>query len=477
MSLKSKRRNIRLIARSVDLAAIVACFAAAGAIATFMQQRGLFIWPRPQPNDIAGWPAHYAILLIASLSLWASVSGHLRLYDSNQEALAAPSFRQLIRAIVLWLGIIISSIFLLKLRGLSRQFTVTFFTFASFSILFRNLFQSRILRRAGGRTHQRNAIVVGDASSALGLTQLLDSVRAYDSVALAEESADSLMAAPTAANSTRSASLTINRSPDIFLLSGSGTSISHDTILKLLKEQRVVHIVPALIDAALFRLSISEIGGVPVVTLSAGQLSRWQTASKRLLDLVVTAAALMMFAPLMALIAIAIRLTSFGPIFFRQERLGQSGRRFRIFKFRTMRQDAEAILKANPELYIKYRNSNFKLSKDEDFRVTPLGRFLRASSLDELPQLLNVLIGDMSLVGPRPIVPDEIERYDDYAKLLLSVKPGITGYWQVNGRSLISDYAARVRLDMEYIRDQSLRADLQIMLKTVSAVTRIEGAH
>ena len=142
-----------------------------------------------------------------------------------------------------------------------------------------------------------------------------------------------------------------------------------------------------------------------------------------------------------------------------------------------MRADAETLLKSDPQLSKKYREGNFKLAANEDFRITPLGRFLRASSLDELPQLLNVLNGDMSLVGPRPIVPEEIERYDDYANLLLSVKPGMTGYWQVNGRSLISDYAARVRLDMEYIRDQSLRGDLQIMLKTVSAVTRMEGAH
>jgi lipopolysaccharide/colanic/teichoic acid biosynthesis glycosyltransferase len=142
-----------------------------------------------------------------------------------------------------------------------------------------------------------------------------------------------------------------------------------------------------------------------------------------------------------------------------------------------MRADAEAVLKSDPQLYNKYRDSNFKLAPEEDFRITRLGRFLRTFSFDELPQLFNVLLGEMSLVGPRPIVPDEIKQYDDYAKLLLSVKPGMTGYWQVNGRSLITDYAARVRLDMEYIRDQSLRGDLHIMLKTVSAVTRAEGAH
>jgi exopolysaccharide production protein ExoY len=185
----------------------------------------------------------------------------------------------------------------------------------------------------------------------------------------------------------------------------------------------------------------------------------------------------LVFAPLMGLIAIAVKLTSSGPVFFRQERLGKEGRYFRIFKFRTMRPDAEAVLKSDPQLYSRYRESNFKLAREDDFRITPIGRFLRTFSLDELPQLFNVLTGEMSLVGPRPIVPDEIKQYNDYAKLLLSVKPGMTGYWQVNGRSLITDYADRVKLDMEYIRDQSLRGDLQIMLKTVGAVTRTEGAH
>jgi len=258
---------------------------------------------------------------------------------------------------------------------------------------------------------------------------------------------------------------------------GDGTSVSDDAVLRLLKQCSVVHIVPAVLDTALFRYSIGEVGGIPVITLSAGRLAPWQAGLKRLVDLAFAVMALLIFAPLMGVIALAVKLTSAGPVFFRQERLGKDGRCFQIFKFRTMRADAEALLKADPQLYDRYRNSNFKLAKGEDFRVTPLGCFLRSSSLDELPQLFNVLTGDMSLVGPRPIVPDEIEQYDDYARLLLSVKPGMTGYWQINGRSLITDYAARVRLDMEYIRDQSLRGDLQIMLKTVSAVTRMEGAH
>ncbi|MGD0117820.1 MAG: sugar transferase, partial [Candidatus Binatus sp.] len=145
--------------------------------------------------------------------------------------------------------------------------------------------------------------------------------------------------------------------------------------------------------------------------------------------------------------------------------------------FRTMYQDADQILKSDAKLYKAYVENNYKLPKGQDPRVTFIGRILRELSLDELPQLINVIRGDMSLVGPRPVVPAEIEQYGDYAALLLSVQPGLTGQWQVSGRSDIADYARRVRLDMEYIRDQSMTKDLQILFRTVPVVLSREGAH
>jgi exopolysaccharide biosynthesis polyprenyl glycosylphosphotransferase len=302
------------------------------------------------------------------------------------------------------------------------------------------------------------------------MMNLLSRLRTYDSVALETD--------PQTATISLSSNSSQSSPTDVFVMPPGGkATVAGDTIMSLLKQCNAVHIVPALLDTALFRYSVSEVGGIPIITLSPGCLAPWQAALKRLVDLAFAIVALLVFAPLIGLIAIAVKLTSPGPVFFRQERLGKGGRYFRIFKFRPMRADAQAVLKSDPQLYNRYRESNFKLASGEDFRITPLGRFLRTLSLDELPQLFNVLAGEMSLVGPRPIVPDEIKQYTDYAKLLLSVKPGLTGYWQVNGRSLITDYADRVRLDMEYIRDQSLRGDLQIMLKTVSAVTRSEGAH
>jgi lipopolysaccharide/colanic/teichoic acid biosynthesis glycosyltransferase len=142
-----------------------------------------------------------------------------------------------------------------------------------------------------------------------------------------------------------------------------------------------------------------------------------------------------------------------------------------------MYQDAEKILGSDLAVYQKYVENNYKLPPGEDSRITPVGRFLRATSLDELPQLINVLRGDMSLVGPRPIVPPEIDKYGDYGVLFTSVKPGLTGNWQVSGRSEISDYSRRAALDIEYVRDQSLRTDIDILLKTIPAVLSRKGAH
>jgi lipopolysaccharide/colanic/teichoic acid biosynthesis glycosyltransferase len=163
-------------------------------------------------------------------------------------------------------------------------------------------------------------------------------------------------------------------------------------------------------------------------------------------------------------------------VLFKQVRLGKEGSPFTIFKFRTMRVDAETELESSTELYRRYLTNNFKLPKGEDPRLTAIGGFLRTISADELPQLLNVLRGDMSLVGPRPVVPAEIEKYGNFAPLFLSVKPGLTGHWQVSGRSAIEEYEKRVELDLEYVRDQSIRTDVEILLRTVPSVLARKGA-
>jgi exopolysaccharide biosynthesis polyprenyl glycosylphosphotransferase len=196
--------------------------------------------------------------------------------------------------------------------------------------------------------------------------------------------------------------------------------------------------------------------------------------SKRVLDIVLSAAALIAAAPLMALIALAIRLESKGPILFKQRRVGIGGRQFWMYKFRTMVDNAES-LKSRIQHRNQYNDKKFFKVK-EDPRVTPFGRFLRRTSLDEFPQFWNVLRGEMSLVGPRPPVPEEVAHYAEHHYRRLEVTPGISGLWQVSGRSSVMDFEEVVQLDCEYIATRSLSGDLVILAKTIPAILRRNGA-
>lgn len=200
-------------------------------------------------------------------------------------------------------------------------------------------------------------------------------------------------------------------------------------------------------------------------------------AGRRLRDLVLAATALILAAPLMAAIAALVRATSPGPILFRQTRLGQLERPFQMLKFRTMYADCDHAVHRE---YVTRMLSGedprqhgatalFKL--EHDARIIPIGRFLRRTSLDELPQLLNVLRGDMALVGPRPVLPWEVELYQPHHRERFQVKPGITGLWQVRGRSRLS-WSQALELDVEYVRRQSIALDLWILVMTLPAVLR-----
>jgi len=196
---------------------------------------------------------------------------------------------------------------------------------------------------------------------------------------------------------------------------------------------------------------------------------------KRLFDIIGSILALLAFSPLFILIGVLILITDGHPIFYRQNRIGQGGKIFRIIKFRSMYKDADKILKNNPDVYRKYLENDYKLPEGEDPRITKIGRFLRKTSLDELPQFLNVLIGDMSLVGPRPIVPEELREYGEKKSKFLMMKPGITGIWQVSGRSELK-YPERTEVELKYIQVQSFSFDLRVLFKTVNCVLKRQGA-
>jgi exopolysaccharide biosynthesis polyprenyl glycosylphosphotransferase len=197
-----------------------------------------------------------------------------------------------------------------------------------------------------------------------------------------------------------------------------------------------------------------------------------QRGLKRLLDIGVSFAALSMLSPLLLLVAVAVKLTSRGPVLFRQERVGLHGRTFPMLKFRSMVSNAEA-LKAKLALLNEQQGPVFKIMHDP--RVTAVGRFIRKHSIDELPQLVNVLRGDMSLVGPRPPLPSETARYETWQRRRLSVRPGLTCVWQVSGRNQIS-FEEWMLLDMRYIDHWSLLQDVQLIMMTVPVVLTGRGA-
>jgi exopolysaccharide biosynthesis polyprenyl glycosylphosphotransferase len=231
---------------------------------------------------------------------------------------------------------------------------------------------------------------------------------------------------------------------------------------------------PALLDVAGPRTTIRPTAGLTLLHVDHPQLDGIRLVIKDLFDRVAAAAALVMLSPLMTGLALTIMLHDRGPALFTQTRVGKDGRTFKIYKFRTMVVDAE---KRKAELIADNESNGgvlFKLRRDP--RVTAVGRFLRRCSLDELPQLFNVFLGDMSLVGPRPALPHEAEKYAAHVHRRLVVKPGITGLWQVNGRSNLS-WEESVRLDLRYVENWSFTLDIQILWKTISAILRGSGAY
>jgi exopolysaccharide biosynthesis polyprenyl glycosylphosphotransferase len=232
-------------------------------------------------------------------------------------------------------------------------------------------------------------------------------------------------------------------------------------------------VAPALLDVAGPRTTIRPVAGLPLLHMDHPEFTGARQVIKSLFDKVLALSALAVTAPAAIMIAVAIWRADGGPPLFRQTRVGQNGRMFTVYKFRTMVPDAE---KNKAQLAKRNEHDGLLFKIRHDPRVTPVGAWLRRWSVDELPQLLNVLMGDMSLVGPRPALPEEAARYGDQVRRRLAVKPGMTGLWQINGRANLP-WEESVRLDLRYVENWSLALDLQILWKTLAAVMHGSGAY
>jgi exopolysaccharide biosynthesis polyprenyl glycosylphosphotransferase len=233
-----------------------------------------------------------------------------------------------------------------------------------------------------------------------------------------------------------------------------------------------VRVVPSYLSLALYRATVDDLGGLPLINLRDTALTPHERLMKRAFDLVVSTLVMIAIFPVMALIALAIKLDSPGPVFFKQTRVGENGKLFKMYKFRSMVVNAEAL---QTQINIKDIDGNTIHKQRNDPRVTRIGRIIRKTSLDELPQFINVIIGDMSLVGPRPELPWLVEEYQPWQRQRFAVPQGITGWWQINGRS---DKPCHLNTDQDlyYIQNYSFLLDLQILVRTIPALLKGKGA-
>jgi exopolysaccharide biosynthesis polyprenyl glycosylphosphotransferase len=246
-----------------------------------------------------------------------------------------------------------------------------------------------------------------------------------------------------------------------------------DIVEQCARQQARARIVPDLFQLSLSHVDVDNIGGVPVIGIRQPSIEAWQRIAKRSLDLVGALAGMVCLLPVLPLITLAIKLDSPGPVLFTQARVGQGGTRFAVYKFRSMRQGAE---REKGELADLNEASGPLFKMRDDPRCTRVGRVLRHWSLDELPQLYNVLKGDMSLVGPRPATPDEVAQYENWHLKRLAVPPGMTGLWQVSGRNELP-FDEMVLLDIYYVENWTPALDIKILLRTVPKCLSGEGAY
>lgn len=254
---------------------------------------------------------------------------------------------------------------------------------------------------------------------------------------------------------------------------------------RMLQEMTVhVHVIPDLFALSFPGAALEGFGGIPVIDLGQPGIHGWQRLSKRAFDAIAASLGLLFLSPLVGIVAALVKLDSPGPVLFKQKRIGENGRPFEMLKFRSMRADADPevhrayvqrLIKENANLEDVSEGGKCSLKMERDPRITRVGRFIRKTSIDELPQLLNVLRGDMSLVGPRPPLPYEVELYEEWHKHRLDVPPGITGWWQVKGRNRVS-FDEMIRMDLYYIENVSLWLDLKILFLTPQAVLSGKGA-
>jgi exopolysaccharide biosynthesis polyprenyl glycosylphosphotransferase len=427
----------------------------------------------------------YTALSLILIAAWMLVLAVFGTRDSRAVGVGSTEYKRIFDASLRLFGLVAIVAFLLRV-DVARSYVLLAFPAGVFALLFarwlwrqwlvavrgRGAFSSRVLllgsmaslvsvardliRFPGAGYHVVAAIATDDVSSRhlLGTTIPLSSGIDRVMATMAERDADTLVI-------TSSAELSPQRVRELSWSLEPG-------------RQHLV-VAPSLTDVGGPRIHMRPVAGLPLMHVETPRYEGAKRVAKRTFDLLASGGLILICAPVMLLIATAVRLSSRGPILFPQERVGLKGRHFRMLKFRSMVIDAEAML-GGLEQQAQDRGNKVLFKMEDDPRVTPVGKVLRRFSLDELPQLLNVFVGDMSLVGPRPPLEREVAIYETHVHRRFLVKPGITGLWQISGRSNLS-WEDSVRLDLYYVENWSLTGDLIILWRTLRAVLARDGAY
>lgn len=477
MRRRRRRRTVALLIAS-DLVATVG----AGLLAAWVYFGSIFARAAFETGDA---PVSFLTLTLLSAPFWIAMLALGRLYDLDQVEWQAADFGKVVLSISAGVVALILGTFILKLPGLSRAWVLLFWVLGVLLVLLGRAVVSfaLVVARRRGRL-LRPTLVVGSNRESADIIRVL---RANVDAGLvpigcvASSQAERLELdycssdVPVLGAARDITDIVTETGADTVVIASS--AFDHDVLARIVAELRGtdvdVHISSGLFEVLTSRVLVNEVAGVPLVTIRGVSLSRTNLLVKRVFDLVVAGLIVIVGLPIWLLVAAAVKLSSPGPVFYGQKRIGRDGEPFLMLKFRSMYTDAERRL---AELQADNEASGPLFKMKNDPRVTPMGRWMRKFSVDEFPQLLNVLIGEMSLVGPRPPLPIEVERYSSHDWRRLEVTPGMTGLWQISGRSSLT-FDEMVRLDLFYIENWSVALDITLILRTVPAVLLAKGAY
>ena len=472
--LRERAKEVTAVVVFADLALLGVAFAAAYALRSW----GLPAWlPIPPPSS----PMNLGWLLLLSIPTF----GFLFRLGGVYESMRTKSLRQMtwivVRSIALGGLFLGSTIFLFHALDVSRIFFGLFLT-TFFLLVLAEKTGIRLVQRHARRRgfNYRSVLIVGVNEDSMRIADAVTANRDYgfriigfvNGFGQDYAQADSYKVL----GSFDDLPGILDRhivDEIVFSLPVDEIARSESAIRKCEELGLKIHIRADFVHSIFTRAYLGDVSGIPILTLASTPHFAADIVLKRMVDVVVSLAALILTAPLMGVIAALVKLDSQGPVLFRQVRIGLNGRRFVFLKFRSMVHDAERQRRALEGLN-EMKGPVFKIRNDP--RVTRVGTVLRRTSLDELPQLWNVLKGDMSLVGPRPPLPSEVKQYARWQRRRLSMKPGVTCLWQIKGRNNI-DFDEWMKLDMHYIDNWSLGLDFKILAKTIPAVLFSRGAH